>query len=124
MKDPKWADCIDTVEFVSYFGIKSGYGPVVKEKWSWNRCWSHVPRLWAAPVKRLIERIEESYDLERASDPDGEYDVVIDQVKDKFGTLRVYFTAENEGIRYEVDQMIEQCIEEITSIDPNYGRPW
>ena len=123
--DPKWGDMIDTDEFVGYFGIKSGFGPYEGDKMLWNRCWSHVPRLWAEPITKLIKKIEAKYTLERVSDKDREgFDVTIDQVKDTFGTLRVYFEARDDTIRADVYRLIEECIDEIKLIDTHYGEPW
>lgn len=128
-KDPKWGDCIDTLEFSKLFNIKSGFGPPIQtdqgERYSWNRCWSHIPKLWEVPVKNLIDKIAAKYKLERLNDPDTyDYDVIIDQIKDKYGTLRVYFSASSNEIMDDVDKMIDECEEELRNIDPFYGEPW
>ena len=123
--DPKWGDIIDTIEFVQVFNIKSGFGPYVNGKPEWNRCWSCIPRLWEQPVRNFINKIIAVYTLESATDTDcdRQYDVIVDQIKDKYGTLRVYFTAD-QPITDQIYTWIAECEEEIKLIDPFYGVPW
>ena len=99
-----------TKGFQEEFGIKNAFGPVLKDEkgnemldcelrpvLKWNRCWSNIPKEWGPAVHELLDKIRAKYRVEGLEDDpdDPEIQVKIDQVKDKFGSLRFYYTILN-----------------------------
>lgn len=78
------------------FQIKSG------PKFS-DACWSHIPEKWADDVRLMISEVQDKFGGK----------VEFRQLKEKFCSLTVYFSAENDEIREEVNKIISSCIERL-----------
>jgi hypothetical protein len=100
---------IQGVEFESLFGFRCG--------------WSAIPEEWAPAVLRLVERIRAKYRVQ-GLDGDDDWEVCVTQVKDKFGSLRFYYSAQNREAMDEIDGWIYECEEELMKADPHYGVPY
>lgn len=101
-------------------------------------CYSHVPEEWVPAVLELINKICAKYKVVGLDvqidnvhgDVETEYDVRIDQIKDKFGELRVYYTVaqgtflNTTAIRDEIDIWIKECEEKLAETDSFYGEPY
>ncbi len=121
----------DNKEFEKRFNIKSGFGPLDENgKMKWNRGWSCLPKEWERGLDWLLNKIRSKYRLETLEDVENskEVQVVVTQVKDKYGELRFYFRLQNLDNFEEVDKEIESWIDECAKIlkedDPHYGIPY
>ena len=125
---------LDITETGNLLNIKNGFGPVVEDKdgiqhLAWNRCWSEIPEEWGPALVRLVDKIRSKYKVETIDDneDDPTIQVRIDQVKDKFGSLRFYFTTIGDNWREmdeEIDTWVAECEEELKQDDPYYNVPY
>ena len=95
------------------------FGPSPHEGFDTNSTYVEVPKGWYPLLDAMFEEI----DAEIARDPSSW--IALDQVKEKYGTLRVYFTGGNDKIdsiveRYEERSAVtcERCAGE----DPTQSR--
>lgn len=128
----------ETREFEKRFNIKTAFGPEsVKDDngnmlRKWNRCWSCVPKEWEKGIDWLLGKIREKYRLETLEDDENDpnIQVFVDQIKDKFGSLRFYFNIrggtfeENEAIYNEISSWVKECEKILAKDDPYYGVPY
>jgi len=96
--------------------------------------WSEIPEEWVPAIKELVQKLRERWIVDGAgmlyfSDKPEEMDVdiEIDQIKDKFGTLRFYYSTKGENADYiydEVDKYVNECEKRLEKDDPHYGKPY
>lgn len=116
--------------FEKEFGIKTAFGPPDENgNPKWSRCWSDVPYTWAPAIHRLLDKIRAKYRVEGLDDVDNDprIQVVVDQIKVKFGSLRFYFSTLGENwreIEDEIDGWVDECEQELKELDPYYGVPY
>lgn len=120
-------------KFEEIFKIKSGFGPKDKDgNMMWNRCASHIPKLWETPIQELLAKVKSKYIYETVDmeEDDLSIDIYFDQIKEKFDELRIYWHCadknkdKEEEIYQEIEQWINETKREIKSIDSNYGSYW
>jgi hypothetical protein len=138
-EDEEPSEFYGTSGFEKEFGIKNAFGPVVVNEdgtevkdehgrpvLKWNRCWSDIPKEWGPAIHELLDKIRAKYRVETLEDKgdEPEIQVWIDQIKDKFGSARIYFTTVDEKIDDDIDKMVEECEERLKKDDPFYGIPY
>ena len=129
---PRWRKlCIDGEEpsrsivgkeFEDIFGVRTWkYPDQLKEGEDNGFCFSHVPEEWVPAVLELVKRIHTKFTPAQ---------IRIDQIKDKFGMLRVYYTVargeflDTTTVRDLIDVWVKQCEEKLKKADPHYGTPY
>lgn len=117
--------------FEARFGIKSGFGPVGDDgKRKWNRGWSDVPHEWAPAIDDLLSKVRAKYRVEALDDPEecNGVQVVIDQIKVKWGELRFYYhtrgAIDHKAAMDEIDGWVDECEKQLKKDDPHYGVPY
>lgn len=126
--------------FIEELNIKSGFGPPeldeageIKKRENgrpilkWNACWSAIPIEWQGAVEELVDYIKNKYIIETIDTnfyEDDNIQVKIDQVKDKFGSLRFYYTSSSKEIDGDINAAIARCEKRLAKDDPLYGQPY
>lgn len=112
-------------EFEDTFGIMTWMHPE-KGKERYGICYSRVPEEWVSAILKLVHKIRNTYILQgiNQDNDDKDIEVVIDQIKDKFGELRFYYrTKENcKTAQTKIEKWLNECIEELQQTDPFYGK--
>jgi hypothetical protein len=114
-------------EFEDIFGIQTWYRGCNRQL-----CYSHVPEEWMPAVLELINKIRAKYKVVGLDvqinnvwgDVETEYSVRIDQIKDKFGSLRFYFTTADSTTYDDINEMVRECEEKLKHADLHYGVPY
>jgi len=79
--------------FWKNFGIKSS--PLYKDE-----CWSHIPKVWAEDVSKLLHTLQSSFDINFI------------QIKEKFCELVIYYSAP-EYQREKINNLIKETKEKM-----------
>ncbi len=114
-------------EFEDIFGIQAwrGRGEGAERR---HCCYSRVPEEWVPAVKKLVETIRSMYDTAGLEGPSEYTQVTINQIKDKFGALRFYYSTgdcdREFSPREVIDELISACEDELARVDPHYGIPY
>ncbi len=120
----KPAKQISGKEFEYIFGVRTWRRPM-QGVYRADCPHSHIPKEWVPAVQRLINKIRETYTMVGLDGDTEGKEVLIEQIKDKFGELRIYYIAERGlGAREKIDKWIEECIGELKEADPFYGQPY
>lgn len=121
----------DNKDFEKHFNIKSGFGPLDEHgDMKYNRCWSCLPKEWERGISWLLNKIRSKYRVETVDDPENcdEVQVIVSQVKDKYGELRFYFHVKNvddcEAADKEIEGWVDECEKILREDDPYYGIPY
>jgi hypothetical protein len=81
--------------------------------------WMDIGDGWFGLVKQMVEEIKQALE----SNPIvGEYPFSFQQIKEKFGQLRVYTTA-NWELRKDIDDIVAKAEEESANICEECGKP-
>ena len=116
-------------EFEDIFGIQTWRHPnqgVDRH----NCCYSHIPEEWSLAVSILVDNVRNKYKLVGLDGNLEDKEIRIDQIKDKFGSLQVYYTVlvSDEKICNEIYKFmhnkIRECEKNLTKIDEHYGVPY
>ena len=124
---------IDGKKFEDIFEIQTWYPGCNRQL-----CYSHVPEEWVPAILELINKIRAKYKVVGLGvqidsvwgNVETEYDIRIDQIKDKFGCLRFYYTVargvflDTTAIRDQIDIWIKECEVKLKEADPFYGEPY
>ena len=79
---------------------KEDFDTLFRKYLSITECWSDCPTSWATEVLELLNYIKENY----------QDTVIIEQIKEKFGSLRVYYsTKDGSSVNSdEIDSLIRE----------------
>ena len=93
--------------------------------------WSEIPEEWLPAIKELVQKLREKWTVDgsgilylRDKPEEMDVDIIIDQIKDKFGSLRFYYSVKDDELWDEVGKLVDECEKRLAEDDPYYDIPY